>query len=379
MTWRRRVGVLIALLSFLLLSAAALLSSCDGRFVSGLSGIESDLTSSTSSRLAQAGLNGTVNVDGRDVTVVLNEPLPDGWTEAQLRAELLREAGVRSASFEIPVADVEFDEVATDPTPAPTSEPDPEPAAADPVELIAVIENGSVWMSGVLNTGNQFDDLVGGASIGFGNVDTTAIDVADVPAGAAGLDENDAHVTGFGDVLASVGPRITSGEAQLKDGRLALRGNVADDATRTAVLDEISVLGADYGLGLDLDLAVAGSSVSDAVSEIDLSDVNFTSGTAELTAEAQTTLDLAAPELIALGDAQIEVQGHTDSTGDPGLNLTLSQARAEAVVAYLVEQGVSANNLTPRGYGADEPIADNSTAEGQAANRRVVLVVVEGN
>ena len=73
----------------------------------------------------------------------------------------------------------------------------------------------------------------------------------------------------------------------------------------------------------------------------------------------------------------IEVAGHTDSRGGQQHNLVLSQRRAESVMQYLKEHGVT-NKMTAHGYGEDEPIADNKTAEGRAANRRVGLRIVGG-
>lgn len=72
----------------------------------------------------------------------------------------------------------------------------------------------------------------------------------------------------------------------------------------------------------------------------------------------------------------VEVSGHTDSTGDPDANRALSGARAQAVVDYLVAQGIQVERLQSRGAGADEPIADNDTDEGRAQNRRVELTAL---
>ncbi|MDH5493799.1 MAG: OmpA family protein [Myxococcales bacterium] len=73
-------------------------------------------------------------------------------------------------------------------------------------------------------------------------------------------------------------------------------------------------------------------------------------------------------------DIAVEVQGHTDSRGNDGYNLRLSQARAEAVVEYLVGRGIGAQRMTARGYGETRPIESNRRARGRAANRRVEFV-----
>ncbi|MCU0654544.1 MAG: OmpA family protein [Polyangiaceae bacterium] len=73
----------------------------------------------------------------------------------------------------------------------------------------------------------------------------------------------------------------------------------------------------------------------------------------------------------------LEVQGHTDNRGDATMNQQLSQDRAAAVVAALVKRGVDASRLTPVGYGADKPVADNKTDAGRQKNRRVQFVILK--
>ena len=75
-------------------------------------------------------------------------------------------------------------------------------------------------------------------------------------------------------------------------------------------------------------------------------------------------------------DLKFSVEGHTDSTGNAASNQTLSEARSKAIVAKLVEMGVSADRLTSAGKGQTSPIADNSTDEGRAKNRRVEFVKI---
>jgi outer membrane protein OmpA-like peptidoglycan-associated protein len=104
-----------------------------------------------------------------------------------------------------------------------------------------------------------------------------------------------------------------------------------------------------------------------------LQGVTFQTGSAQLTPAARAILDGVAQTLAANPDIKVEVGGHTDSTGSRATNVRLSQARAESVMAYLVGKGVAASRLTAKGYGPDEPVADNKTADGRAKNRRVEL------
>jgi len=107
---------------------------------------------------------------------------------------------------------------------------------------------------------------------------------------------------------------------------------------------------------------------------IELKGVNFEYDSAELTAEAQGILDGVADSLISSGETKdLEVQGHTSSEGSTKYNQGLSERRAQSVVDYLKDKGVT-NNLYPKGYGEDYPIADNDTEEGRAKNRRVELI-----
>ncbi len=70
-------------------------------------------------------------------------------------------------------------------------------------------------------------------------------------------------------------------------------------------------------------------------------------------------------------DTQIEVQGHTDSTGPAAFNQELSERRARSVLDFLVEHGVPRGRLAVQGFGISRPIASNDSAEGRRANRRV--------
>jgi OOP family OmpA-OmpF porin len=111
---------------------------------------------------------------------------------------------------------------------------------------------------------------------------------------------------------------------------------------------------------------------------LSLTGVNFAFDKAVLTAEAEGTLDQAVALLKETDDVlEVRVEGHTDSVGSEAYNKELSQRRAEAVVDYLVAQGVNSTRLVAVGMGEGFPVANNDTDAGRAANRRVDFVVVE--
>jgi outer membrane protein OmpA-like peptidoglycan-associated protein len=109
---------------------------------------------------------------------------------------------------------------------------------------------------------------------------------------------------------------------------------------------------------------------------ITLEGVNFEHNSADLTTTSHAALDPIADGLKKHPRLKIELQGHTDSTGSPPYNLKLSQRRADSVRNYLLQQGVTGEQLVAKGYGQTQPIASNKTADGRSKNRRVVMYVV---
>ena len=117
---------------------------------------------------------------------------------------------------------------------------------------------------------------------------------------------------------------------------------------------------------------------ADLVSALNLSIINFETGSAAISAESRDLLAKAAATMKQLpAGTVIEISGHTDSTGDPAANLTLSQQRAEAVRNTLTNFGVPAAMLEAKGYGDTKPVASNDTAEGRFQNRRISYAVVQ--
>jgi outer membrane protein OmpA-like peptidoglycan-associated protein len=108
---------------------------------------------------------------------------------------------------------------------------------------------------------------------------------------------------------------------------------------------------------------------------VNLSDVLFDSAKYSLRPLAREKLAKVSGIVLGHPGLKIEVEGHTDSVGGDEYNMKLSEERANAVRAYLLSQGINPDNLSARGFGKSVPVADNGTAAGRQANRRVELVI----
>lgn len=105
--------------------------------------------------------------------------------------------------------------------------------------------------------------------------------------------------------------------------------------------------------------------------------IRFASGSVEIDEGSLPGLATIAGLFDRCPDAEIEVSGYTDSRGDEDMNLGLSQARAEAVMAELLDRGVPLRRLRARGFGEADPVASNETEAGRARNRRIEFRAVE--
>lgn len=105
------------------------------------------------------------------------------------------------------------------------------------------------------------------------------------------------------------------------------------------------------------------------------SSVLFALNSFSLTSDATVNLNKLVTILNNYPDTNIEIQGHTDSSGSEQYNQTLSEKRAGAVSSYLLQKNISGNRITTKGYGELSPKYDNSTEVGKAQNRRVEFVI----
>ncbi|HET6178483.1 MAG TPA: OmpA family protein [Candidatus Sulfotelmatobacter sp.] len=101
--------------------------------------------------------------------------------------------------------------------------------------------------------------------------------------------------------------------------------------------------------------------------------IHFNTGKADILPDSEGTLKEIVKLLQQDAALQLRVEGHTDNQGAAAANQALSEKRAQSVVAWLTAHGVSAARLTAKGFGQTKPVADNSTEDGRAKNRRVEL------
>ncbi len=103
--------------------------------------------------------------------------------------------------------------------------------------------------------------------------------------------------------------------------------------------------------------------------------VLFELNKSDLSTAAKSNLDKLVTVLNTYPDTNIEIQGHTDSSGADSYNQTLSERRAGAVSGYLVSKSILAQRVTTKGFGESVPKHDNATEEGRAQNRRVEFLI----
>ncbi|NJM80416.1 MAG: OmpA family protein [Flavobacterium sp.] len=106
--------------------------------------------------------------------------------------------------------------------------------------------------------------------------------------------------------------------------------------------------------------------------------INFNTGSAQISNSSTSELEKIYNLLIQAENTKLTIVGHTDNVGNPNSNLVLSKNRAESVVDYLRKKGIPLSRFQMiDGKGANEPTADNSTTEGKAKNRRVVITLLK--
>ena len=126
---------------------------------------------------------------------------------------------------------------------------------------------------------------------------------------------------------------------------------------------------------LQQELAALQAKQTDRGLVLTLGDVLFETGQADLRAGGLRNIYPLVTFLQKYPERQVMIEGHTDSVGSESSNLELSQRRADAVRAFLLQNGAQASQITTRGYGKTSPVASNDTAAGRQQNRRVEIII----
>ena len=263
--------------------------------------------------------------------------------------------------------------------------------ATEPPTLRLSNENGVVHVSGSVHDEGAKVSILDALKSVFG---------ADKVQAEIGVDANRGPapwLAKLGDALASL---KTSGVQADFDGGSVNVGGTIGDADRDRIIASLkSAFGEGLSLGVLTEHAAdaissanakattelmslnsafeAGFAPEGLIAALNKSIVSFPLASAEVPAAAAPFLRSAAADLTQLRAGHVlEIAGYTDNTGDPALNVALSQKRAEAVRDALIKYGADPAMLIAKGYGSADPIASNDTSEGRLRNRRIEYHVV---
>ena len=243
-------------------------------------------------------------------------------------------------------------------------------------------ERGALILSGQVETEDQKDTLLALAEENYGG------EVRDEMTVGPGEFE------GWQTTVLAALPHFASFETGLlgfspRGGGFTVRGSGSGSAVNYlredtagsayAVNVDVNIVEPELTELLDLDVALGEPGACQAGFDAIMAGniVTFESSEATITRESGETLDKIMAMARLCPDVSIEVQGHTDSGGQREFNVSLSKWRAAAVVDYMKAGGISPARLTSEGFGPDQPVADNATRAGRAANRRIEFSITE--
>ncbi|MFO1209073.1 MAG: OmpA family protein [Amaricoccus sp.] len=256
----------------------------------------------------------------------------------------------------------------------------PAPTVAAPVFEAALRQGGTVRLTGPVRDPTSQQAIASYAASLFGHdrvTDATVTDPA-LPEGWPGR------------VLAGIEAlaELRQGDLRVTPDRVALTGwGVEPDLDARLQAELAAKVGADaeVHVGFNAGAAAAAQEAAQPRPEIcadqiagilDAGSIQFAAGSAEIAPESRGVIAAVADVLRGCPGADFEIGGHTDSQGSPDDNRRLSEARAQAVLDALRQENLPDVRLTARGFGADDPVADNADVAGRAKNRRIEFTLV---
>jgi OOP family OmpA-OmpF porin len=170
---------------------------------------------------------------------------------------------------------------------------------------------------------------------------------------------------------------LAPAEIAISDDGLTLSGVVTSDSERTAIENRIATLLGQLPLINQIEVKTPAAVEAAPAVDIQLPTLYFKHASTELTADSASLLAEIIDTLKRRPDLRVEVAAHTDSSGEEVLNADLSERRTQAIVQDLVSGGIDPGRLVPRAYSESRPVAENTTTEGRARNRRVEFRIIE--
>ncbi len=382
--------------------------------------IEDDLVTQTQQALNSDGKDfAKAGIDGRDL--ILTGIAPD--EAARERAgELARDVyGVHTVDNQLTLAQAEPEQKIQGPVPVvleePSPRPEPEPipyfevkepqpldtqpaasfpAATSPYRTDIVYKDSKVVLTGLVADessrlwlvtrakeqfgANNVDDqmtIAYGAPQGWHTtVESSLINLGSLDYGKASLVDNDLTITGFvstSRLANQVESEIAGNISHAYKGTYDIKADELESAPDYKVRDP-QPLDSQPAARMPVPSAPCQKKFNEILST---KRILFDTNKAIIKSESYELLDQLATVTRNCPNSSIEIGGHTDDRGLQAYNQKLSESRAKAVVDYLQQHGVTSNNLHATGYGELQPIADNSTDEGMARNRRIEFKVGE--
>ena len=287
---------------------------------------------------------------GREVLVTGLAPSEE--IQTNLKQQILNGDGVRSVTFLDGIAE-----------PIPLRDP----------SLTANWVDDKIILNGELNSQDSIDALVNQAQQVYGEgAVVNQLQLSDAVSDLNGLRGLFQNLTGLNN----------GAEVTVSNNRITLSGEVASQQIKTGTASEIAkIFSGTITNSLTVRApapapepapVVVNTQCEERLDELlSATKIEFDTGKSSINAKSNDLITSIAEVARDCPDAEFEVAGHTDSSGSLELNMNLSQARAQAVINRLGQLGINADRFSAQGYGPNQPIGDNSSAEGRAQNRRI--------
>ncbi|HKQ89206.1 MAG TPA: YidB family protein [Blastocatellia bacterium] len=272
-------------------------------------------------------------------------------------------------------------------TATPTAPVGTQPQAPSLNSRLSVINSGGkIKYSGVVPDEQTKQNVMNQLKSAFGEGNVSGDISVDSRARAA------AWTSGLSSALPNF--KASGSEVTFDGNSINVGGTMSENAKSDAVANLKSV----YGAGMNIGAFEAATAVTEAsrkatealsslrpgftaeelVSALNMTIINFRSGSSQIPRESMAVLEQSASAIkSAPAGTVLEVAGYTDNVGNPAANQKLSQQRADSVRRFLIDKGTNSDSLVAKGYGGDNPIANNDTEEGRFRNRRIEYKVLK--